>query len=396
MSTSSSDNALTNAFPPPLATLVRGAGCYVWDTDGKQYLDFLGGIAVNALGHAHPAFVEAVSDQAATLGHISNFFVSEPQLELARRLVELADMGEGSKAFFTNSGTEALEAAFKLARLHGSPLGKTRMLALDGGFHGRTMGALALTAKEQYRAPFRPMPGNIDHIEPTVSALEAAMGDDVAAIFVEPIQGEAGVRPLPVGFLSAARRLATEHDALLVLDEVQTGVARTGLWFEHHRTHRGSAPVRADILTLAKGLGGGFPIGAVLMGQAAAELFYPGAHGTTFGGNPLACRAALAVLDTIETRGLLENAQKRGNDLRNWLLSLESNLIDEVTGDGLLLGVQLSTPVAPIIASRSLELGLIVNAPRETTIRLAPPLIVGEPELAQFQEIFAVVLAEVG
>lgn len=385
-------DALTNAFGPAMATLVRGEGCYVWDKSGKKYLDFLAGIAVNALGHAHPALVDAVSKQVETLGHISNFFVSQPQIDLAERLAELADLGEGTRTFFSNSGAEANEAALKMVRLHGRATDKDTIVALEGSFHGRTMGALALTWTAAYREPFEPLPGGIVHVPATPEALrEAFQKHAVAGVFLEPVQGEAGVLPLPETLIEVTHQLATENNALLVVDEVQTGIGRTGTWFAHH-VEGDSGPVRADIVTLAKGLGGGIPIGATVAGPRAAELLYPGSHGSTFGGNPLACNAALAVLDVIETQDLLQNAVERGQGLRRAILGLNSPLIKEITGDGLLLGIQLNQPVAKEIQKRAFELGLIINAPRTTTLRVAPPLIVGDEEIKEFTPIFKAAL----
>ncbi|WP_258546473.1 acetylornithine transaminase, partial [Microbacterium sp. H6] len=323
-----------------LALLVRGEGSYLWDADGRRHLDFLAGIAVTSLGHAHPAFVEAVSTQAATLAHVSNYFATPPQLALAARLKRLAGAGIDGRVFFSNSGAEANEAAFKLARLHGGSE-RPRILALENGFHGRTMGSLALTAKVSMRAPFEPMPAGVEHIPATIEALEAAMDDRVAAIIVEPIQGEAGVVELPEGYLAAARSLTLAHGALLIVDEIQTGAGRTGEWFGF--SHEGITP---DAITLAKGIGGGFPIGALVTFGSASALFTPGSHGSTFGGNPLATAVADAVLAEIESGGLVENAARRGPELREILLGIDSPLIDGVRGRGLLIGVALTAPVA--------------------------------------------------
>lgn len=366
----------------PMAQMERGQGCYLWDVDGKRYLDFLGGIAVNALGHCHPSFVTALSQQAGRLDHISNYFVSRPQLDLAEKLLELSG-APGGKVFFSNSGTEANEAALKLVRLHGNPKGKNRILAFEGAFHGRTMGALALTAKEQYRAPFEPLIGGVEHIPLSVQDLERAMGDDVAAIFLEPIQGEAGVVELPEGLLQRARELATKHGSLLILDEVQTGVGRTGDWFAFQRS--GVVP---DAVTLAKGLGGGFPVGALIAFDSCAELFYPGSHGTTFGGNPLAAKVALTVLDVIEDEAILENVAVQSATLREGLQRLDSPVIEGVRGAGLLLGIQLSQPVAGAIVAEAFQRGLIVNAPTHDVVRLAPPLILGQEQVEEFLTIF--------
>ncbi|ATG54342.1 acetylornithine transaminase [Brachybacterium ginsengisoli] len=371
--------ALLPVFGAPQKVLARGTGVHVWDTDGKQYLDLLAGIAVNSLGHAHPALLAAITKQAETLGHVSNFFASAPQIELAEKLLELAQAPEGSGVFFANSGAEANEAAFKIARRTGRP----RILALTSSFHGRTMGALALTSKEAYRAPFEPLPGGVEFLEAgDEQALEAALAPgDVAAVFAEPIQGEAGVRPLGEDYLRALRRLTREHGTLLVLDEVQTGVGRTGRWFAHQAIEG----LQPDVMTLAKGLGGGFPVGAVVcFGPEAHDLLQPGQHGTTFGGNPLASAAGLAVLGTILEDGLLEHVRTVGEGFTREVLALGHPLIAGVRGQGLLLGIALSEPLAKPLAAAALEAGFIVNAPDESTLRLAPPLIITDTELATF------------
>ena len=372
--------AMMKTIPAPLAVLARGQGARVWDVDGTEYLDFLAGIAVNSLGHAHPVFVDAVSTQAATLAHISNYFASPPELELAERLLRLTG---GQRVFFGNSGAETIEAAIKLARRTGRP----RILALEGAFHGRTTGAAALTGKSSMREPFLPLLPGVEHIPPTLEALEAAIRDDVAALFVEPIQGEAGVLDLPAGYLAAARRLTAQHGALLILDEIQTGAGRTGDWFAFQGDlEAGTVP---DAVTLAKGIGGGFPIGALVAFGPAAELLQPGQHGTTFGGNPLATATANAVLGEIERAGLVENARARGEQLRSAVLGIGSPLITDVQGRGLLLGIGLAQPVASALAARALALGLIVNAASENRIRIAPPLIIGDAEIAEFTRLFA-------
>ncbi|WP_318387029.1 acetylornithine transaminase [Microbacterium maritypicum] len=372
-----------------LALLVRGEGSYLWDADGRRHLDFLAGIAVTSLGHAHPAFVEAVSTQAATLAHVSNYFAPPPQLALAARIKRLAGAGIDGRVFFSNSGAEANEAAFKLARLHGGTE-RPRILALENGFHGRTMGSLALTAKASMRAPFEPMPAGVEHIPATIEALEAAMDDRVAAIIVEPIQGEAGVVELPEGYLAAARSLTLAHGALLIVDEIQTGAGRTGEWFGF--SHEGIIP---DAITLAKGIGGGFPIGALVTYGSASALFTPGSHGSTFGGNPLATAVADAVLTEIESAGLVENAARRGAELREILLGIDSPLVEGVRGRGLLVGVALTAPVAGAVVAAAQERGLIVNAANPETVRIAPALTIGDAELAEFRELFTAALADV-
>jgi len=370
-----------------MALFVRGEGAHLWDEEGNRYLDFLSGIAVDALGHAHPVFVEAVSRQAATLAHVSNYFATPPQLELAARLKRLSGAGAHGRVYFANSGAEANEAAFKLARLHGGAE-RPRILSLKDAFHGRTMGTLALTGKPYMQAPFLPMVPGVEFIDSTVEALEAAMDDRVAALFVEPIKGEAGVVELPEGFLQAARELTERHGALLIVDEIQTGAGRTGAWFGFQ--HAGITP---DAITVAKGVGGGFPIGALVTFGAASDLFTPGTHGTTFGGNALATAVANAVLGEIERADLVQNAAVRGPQLREAILGIGSPLVEGVRGQGLLIGVALSHPVAGAVTAAAQQHGLVVNAANERTIRLAPPLIIGDVEIDEFVEKFTAALA---
>ena len=374
---------------PRFELLVRGEGSHLWDGEGRRYLDFLAGIAVTALGHAHPVFVEAVSRQAGTLAHVSNYFATPSQLELAARLKRLAGTGDAGRVFFGNSGTEANEAAFKLARLHGG-VERPRILSLDNAFHGRTIGALALTAKASMRDPFQPLPGGVEHIPATIEALEAAMDDRVAALFVEPIQGEAGVLELPEGYLRAARELTAAHGALLIVDEIQTGAGRTGDWFAFQ--HDGVVP---DAITLAKGIGGGFPIGALVAFGEAAALLQPGSHGSTFGGNPLATAVSNAVLEEIEQSGLVQNARDRGAQVRAAVERIGSPLVTGVRGRGLLIGVALSAPVAGQVVAAAQRLGLIVNAANPSSVRIAPALTIGDAEIAEFTDLFTAALAEV-
>ncbi len=364
---------MMNAFGEPQLVIERGEGVYVWDENGKRYLDLLAGIAVNALGYAHPAIVRAITEQAGRATHVSNFFATAPQLELAgaiqRMLSDEGYVGASARVFFCNSGAEANEAAIKMARLH-KPRGT--IIALKGGFHGRTLGALSITHKPAIREPFEPLGGNVIFIDPSVEALDAVFNDDVAAIFVETIQGEAGVVPVPAAFLRRARALCERFNALFVVDEVQTGVGRTGRWFAH------SDLVKADVITLAKGLGGGVPIGAVVGIEKAGRLLTPGSHGTTFGGNPLACAAANAVVG--EVAGLLDHVRGTGQ----WLAGELEARGFEVRGAGLLLGVVVKD--APALQAELLGRGFIVNAPNTTTIRLAPPLVITQDELAPFIE----------
>lgn len=368
----------------PLAKLERGEGVRVWDDAGNEYLDFLGGIAVNSLGYAHPVFVDAVASQAATLAHVSNYFTTEPALALAERLTRLAGAGERGRIWFGNSGAEANEAAFKLARLNNSGGARTRVLALVDAFHGRTMGSLALTGKPHMRDPFEPMPGGVEHIPATLEALEASIDDAVAALIVEPIQGEAGVVELPEGFLEAARELTHRHGALLIIDEIQTGAGRTGAWFGFQ--HAGITP---DAITVAKGIGGGFPIGGLITYGETSSLYTKGQHGSTFGGNPLATAVANAVLAEIERAGLVDNAARRGDALRERILGIGSPLVHGVRGRGLLIGVGLSAPVAGRVVAEAMRGGLIVNAANDSTIRLAPPLIIGDRDVDEFITRFA-------
>lgn len=380
---------LLRTFGDRMAMFVRGEGAYLWDADGRRYLDFLAGIAVNSLGHAHPAFVDAVSRQAATLAHVSNYFATPPQLELAARLKRLAGTGEGGRVYFGNSGAEANEAAFKLTRLHGGAE-RPRILALTDAFHGRTMGTLALTGKPYMQEPFLPMVPGVEFIDSTIAALEAAIDDRVAALFVEPIKGEAGVIDLPEGYLRAARELTARHGVLLIVDEIQTGAGRTGEWFAFQ--HAGITP---DAITVAKGIGGGFPIGALITFGAASDLFYPGTHGSTFGGNALGTAVSSAVLAEIEAEGLVENAAERGAQLRAALTGLDSALIAGCRGQGLLIGVGLRHPVAKAVVAAAQEHGLIINAPNDTTIRLVPALNIGDVEIDEFVRLFTAALRTV-
>ena len=368
-----SASLMNNYRTPPLA-LVGGQGAVVTDADGREYLDLLGGIAVNALGHAHPAIIAAVTDQLGILGHVSNLYVNPRVVELAERLLD--KFGHPGRAFFCNSGTEANEAAFKLARL----TGRSEIIAADRGFHGRTMGSLAMTGQPGKRAPFEPMPPGVrfvpfgDH-----DALDAAVTDRTAAVILEPIQGEAGVIVPPADYLAHARRITAERGALLILDEVQTGVARTGPFFAHQGV--GIVP---DVLTLAKGLGGGLPIGAVLATGPAADLFGPGQHGTTFGGNPVAAAAALAVIGVIDDEGLCEHVASVGKTIAAGIEELGHPLVTGVRGAGLLLGVTLAQPISSAVEVAARDAGYLINAPAPDVLRLAPPLILTEDQGTRF------------
>jgi acetylornithine/N-succinyldiaminopimelate aminotransferase len=353
-------SVMSDNYGTPAVTVVRGEGAVVWDADGKQYLDMVAGIAVNALGHAHPAVVEAVSQQVAAYGHTSNLAIHPRGVELAERLIALA--GRPGRVFFCNSGAEANEAAFKVARLTGRHV----VHAAEGSFHGRTMGALTLTGQPPKRAPFEPLVAGVEYF---------AFGDlpqpgpDSAAIIIEPIQGEAGVVPAPEGYLAELAAL----EPLLIVDEVQTGIGRTGAWFAHQ-----PAGVVPDMLTLAKGLGGGLPIGALLTFGQTADLLRPGHHGSTFGGNPIACAAALAVLDTIESDGLLAHATALGSRIRSTLEAVPG--VVRVRGAGLLLAAVLDQPDAKAVEATCRDHGVLVNAIGDHVIRLAPPLVLTEEQ----------------
>ena len=373
-------SALLDTYPTPPVELVSGEGATVTDADGNTYIDMLAGIAVNALGHAHPAIVDAVSAQVARLGHVSNLFGSQPVVEVAEAL--RARVGDDTaRVFFCNSGAEANEAAFKLARL----TGRRRILAAERGFHGRTMGSLALIGQPDKRAPFEPMPAGVEFFTyGDIEALEALVQQDpgnTAAIILEPIQGETGVIPAPEGFLTKVRELCDAHGILFITDEVQTGVGRTGDFFAFQ--HDGIAP---DVITMAKGLGGGLPIGATIARGRAATLFTPGSHGTTFGGNPVACAAAKAVLGVVDEAFLTE-VRRKGQ----LLISAASQVpgVAQVRGRGLMLGVVLDEAVAKLVVKQGLEEGLILNAPGENVIRLTPPLVISDDEIAEAMQRLA-------
>ena len=361
-------------YATPVLTLVRGEGAQVWDDAGNTYVDLVAGIAVNVLGHAHPAVVEAVSRQVATLGHTSNLVANQPSLLLAERLLALT--GRDGRVFFANSGAEANEAAFKLTRRTGRP----GVVATEGGFHGRTMGALALTGQKAKRAPFEPLPAGVSFVPyGDAEVLTSAVGPGTAAVFLEPVQGEAGVVTPPAGYLAAAREATLRQGALLVLDEVQTGVGRTGAWFAHQ--HDGVEP---DVLTMAKGLGGGLPIGACIAFGDAATLLEPGQHGSTFGGNPVCAAAALAVLDTIERDGLLERASDLGARLRRGIEGLGHPLVAGTRGLGLMLAFTLTQPCAAAVETAARDYGFLVNAVGPDVVRLVPPLVLTDAQADAF------------
>jgi len=346
----------------------------VWDADGREYVDLVGGIAVNVLGHAHPAVVEAVATQIATLGHTSNLYINPVALELAEVLLDIA--GVHGKVLFCNSGAEAVEAALKLTRL----TGRSKVVACTGAFHGRTMGALTLTGQQPKRTPFEPLLPGVEHVPfGDTAALESTVDGDTAAVFVEPILGEGGVVEPPDGYLHAAREITQRHGALLVLDEVQTGIGRLGSWFAFQQ-----AGITPDVITLAKGLGGGLPLGAVIGVGQAGELLSPGQHGTTFGGNPVACAAGLAVIRTIADAGLLDRTARLGKDLAGGIEQLHHPLVAGVRGAGLLLGIALHKPVSAAVAKAMQEAGYLVNNVQPDAVRLAPPLIITEQQVDGF------------
>lgn len=364
---------LANTYGAPPIALVEGKGATVTDEEGNNYIDLLAGIAVNSLGYGHPALVDAVSKQVARLAHVSNLFASAPVVKAGEKLLARID-DPAARVFFSNSGTEANEAAFKLARL----TGRRRILAAHHGFHGRTMGSLAMTGQPSKRRAFEPMPagvefytyGDIDYLRTLVEQNPT----DTAAIILEPIQGETGVIPAPSGFLSEVRALCDEHGILMVVDEVQTGVARSGTFFAFQ-----SEDVLPDVITMAKGLGGGLPIGATIVRGIAKDLFSPGSHGTTFGGNPVACAAANAVLDTVD-EDFIANVAAKGKTLAEAVQKLPS--VDHVRGRGLMLGVVLNAPLAKQAVAEGLKQGVILNAPNESVLRLTPPLVINDEEIA--------------
>ena len=379
-------DSVMNTFGTPKRVFLRGEGCQLWDAEGRRYLDLLSGLAVNALGHAHPTVLAAVTGQIATLGHVSNFFATPPQVALAERLGRMTGADE-ARVFFTNSGTEANEAAFKITRM----TGRTKIVSTEGAFHGRSMGALALTHNPKYRAPFEPLPSEVIFV-PYVNAeaLAAAVDETTAAVVLEPIQGENGVVVPPAGYLSKAREVCDQHGALLWMDEVQTGIGRCGSWLVH--VEQG---VRADIVTVAKGLGNGFPVGACIATGDISRLLGPGSHGSTFGGNPVAAIAGLAVIAVIERDGLLQQAKMLGDHVREAIMELGHPLISGVRGRGLLQAVILEQPVAPAVVDAALAAGYVINAPRPEVLRLAPPLIISAAELDSFVNVLPALIDQV-
>lgn len=378
---------MPNYGVPPLA-LARGEGSKVWDVDGGEYLDLIGGIAVSSLGHAHPALVEAVSRQVGALAHTSNLFLHEPEVLLAERLLDL--LAAPGRVFFTNSGTEANEAALKLAVKYGKTNGRTYFVAAENSFHGRTLGALALTGKASIRDQFGPFPVDVRFVPyGDAEALKSAVTEECAAVFMEPTQGEAGVVPPPAGYFKAVREICDANGALLVADEIQSAIGRTGHWFAHQ--HDGVLP---DVLTLAKGLGGGMPIGACVGFGPAGTIFAKGDHGSTFGGNPVSAAAALAVLDTIEKDGLLEHVRTVGAQLADGIAATGHPLLAGVRGRGLWLGVLLTADRSAQVQAAAQRAGFLVNALQPDVVRLAPPLVITSGQVAAFLAALPAILDE--
>ena len=376
-------SSVQNNYGTPSIALVKGKGLVVTDADGKQYLDFLGGIATNILGHAHPAIVKAVTKQVSTLSHVSNFYVHPHAVELAEKLAAMTG-DKSAKVFFCQSGAEANEAALKLSRR----TGKVRIVAAQGAFHGRTMGALSLTGQPAKREPFLPLIKGVKHVPfGDIEAMRKAVTKKTAMVIIEPIMGEAGVIVPPADYLRELRALCDAKGALLVIDAVQTGMGRTGDWFGYE--YSGITP---DVITLAKGLGGGLPLGAMIALGKAADLFQPGDHGSTFGGNPVTTAAGLAAIKFIETQKILKKVEKQGVYLMQELAVIPG--VAEVRGAGLLLGIEFETKKASDVALALQNEGVLVNAANPTTIRLAPALIVTDAQLKKFVSIFKKVMSD--
>ena len=381
------ESAFLSNYATPSIELVRGVGSRVWDSEGNGYLDLVAGIAVSSLGHGHPAVIDAVSSQVSQIAHTSNLYANQPALALAKKLQALT--GHPCKIFFCNDGATANEAAFKLARKHGKGT-RLGLVSTDGAFHGRTAAALALTGQPGKRSPFEPLPGDVVFVPyGDVEALKGAITSATSAVILEPIQGEAGVHPAPAGYLAAARQACDDAGALLIMDEVQTGMGRTGNWFTSL-----AADVVPDVMTLAKGLGGGLPIGAVIAFGAAADLFVPGDHGSTFGGNPVSCAAALAVIDTIESQGLLDHVSLMGAHLSESIVALRHDNIAGVRGVGLLQAVVLQGVTGSAVEAAARAKGFLVNAVAPDAIRLAPPLVITQVELDEFVQALPQILKE--
>ena len=377
------NTVVQNNYGTPSIALIKGKGIVVTDADGTDYLDFLGGIATSILGHAHPAIVKAVSKQVSILGHVSNFYAHPNAIVLAEKLLRMTG-DKVAKVFFCQSGAEANEAAFKLSRR----TGKVRVVAAQGAFHGRTMGALSLTGQPAKREPFLPLIKGVKHVPyGDIGAMRKAVTKKTAMVIIEPIMGEAGVIVPPADYLQQLRTLCDEKGALLVIDAVQTGMGRTGDWFGYE--YSGITP---DVITLAKGLGGGLPLGAMIALGKAADLFQPGDHGSTFGGNPVTTAAGLAAIDVIESKKLLAKVKKQGAYLIQELALIPG--VKEVRGAGLLLGIELDSLKASDIATAMRNAGVLVNAANETTIRIAPALIVTDAQINKFISIFRKVISD--
>jgi acetylornithine/N-succinyldiaminopimelate aminotransferase len=378
------DSLFQKSYPTPTVTIVSGKGLVLVDEKGEKYLDFLGGIATNLLGHGHPAIVKAVSRQIATLGHVSNLYANPVSMELAKELIDLTG-DKSARVFFCNSGAEANEAALKLSR----KTGRTHIVATEGAFHGRTVGALSLTGQAGKREPFLPLIKKIKHVPyGDISAMRRAVTKKTAMVIVEPIMGEAGVIVPPHGYLKDLRELCDATGALLVFDCVQTGMGRTGQWFGYE--HEGIAP---DVITLAKGLGGGLPLGAMIALGSAASLFSPGEHGSTFGGNPVATAAGLAAIGVIKREKLLVRAKDSERFIKSSVSGIDG--VREVRGSGLLIGIELDSEISGKVAALLLEKGVLVNAANPTTIRIAPALTVSPTQLKKFIQLFSQSLIEV-
>ena len=366
---------LLNNYSSPNIQIIQGEGVYLKDSDGNIYLDFLSGIAVNALGHSHPAIVEAVKKQIGILDHVSNLYSNDAAEELSMKLIEIS--GIDGKVFFCNSGAESIEAAIKLSRL----TGKKKLVSLNNSFHGRTIGALSITGQKSKQKPFYPLLRNVKFIDSqNTKQLKRNINKKTAAFFMETIQGEGGVINLSSEFIQSARELTKIKNSLLIIDEIQTGFGRTGSWFHHQKFN-----IQPDAMCVAKALGGGLPMGAIVVSNEFADLFQPGSHGSTFGGNPVVARAALAVITTIENENLLENAKIMGELFKN--LMIKNNHVINITGDGLLIGIKLKSNTAKNIESECQKMGLLLNAVKDDTLRIAPPLIVDSQQINRAVEI---------
>ena len=376
------ESVFQRSYGSPKLNIIKGKGAYLIDENGERYLDFIGGIATNVLGHTHPVFVKAIKEQSNQVAHVSNLYANPTSLKLAEKLIQLTDAPD-ARVFFCNSGAEANEAALKLSRKRG----RTRIVSTIGAFHGRTIGALSITGQPDKRKPFLPLLDKVKYVPfGDIEAMRKTITKKTAMVIVEPIQGENGVIVPPAGYLKAIRQICDSTGALFVIDAIQTGMGRTGFWFGYEHEE-----ITPDVITLAKGLGGGLPLGAMIAIGSAAELFKPGEHGSTFGGNPISCAAGLAAINEIEKRSLNEKALELGEFLKNELLNIEG--VSEVRGRGLLLGIGLEKPWAKEIANYLLARGVLVNSPNENTIRIAPPLIITKKEASKFVKVFLEVMA---